>query len=149
MNKIEAKEKALDIKASERAYYRINIKTNNEEDIIHYINKSYDITLRHNDYNFYRMLSVDKPVVLPVQKAIKIIVTSSDVLHAFSIPAFGIKIDAVPGRISEQVFIINRPGLYWGQCSELCGPFHSSMPIIIEAISHDAYVMEKVWGYKK
>jgi cytochrome c oxidase subunit 2 len=82
-----------------------------------------------------RLLSTDNPVVLPVETNIEILVTAGDVLHAFAIPSFGIKKDAVPGRINSTWIRINKPGTYYGQCSELCGKDHAFMPIEIKAVS--------------
>lgn len=89
--------------------------------------------------NHVRLLSTDKPVVLPVDTNIQIIVTASDVLHAFAVPAFGVKIDAVPGRLNETWARITKPGIYYGQCSELCGKDHAFMPIEIHAVSKEDY----------
>ncbi|MBO6783480.1 MAG: cytochrome c oxidase subunit II [Alphaproteobacteria bacterium] len=82
-----------------------------------------------------RLLATDENLVLPVGKKIRVLVTASDVLHAFAIPALGSKVDAVPGRTNETWFQINEPGMYYGQCSELCGTGHAFMPIAIQAVS--------------
>lgn len=81
-----------------------------------------------------RLLAVDERVVLPVGKPIKILTTASDVIHSWAIPAFWFKLDAVPGRINEKTLTIDRPGVYFGQCSELCGVRHGFMPIAVEAV---------------
>jgi cytochrome c oxidase subunit II len=81
-----------------------------------------------------RLLAADEDLVLPVGKKIRVLVTSSDVLHAFAVPSLGSKIDAVPGRINHTWFQINEPGMYYGQCSELCGTGHSFMPLSIRAV---------------
>ena len=81
-----------------------------------------------------RLLATDENLVLPVGKKIRVLVTASDVLHAFAMPALGSKVDAVPGRINETWFLINEPGMYYGQCSELCGDGHAFMPIAIQAV---------------
>lgn len=81
-----------------------------------------------------RLLTTDTEVVLPVDTNIRLLVTASDVLHSWAMPAFGVKKDAVPGRINETWFRIERPGVYYGQCSELCGTFHAFMPIQIRAV---------------
>ncbi|MCZ6483196.1 MAG: cytochrome c oxidase subunit II [Alphaproteobacteria bacterium] len=86
-----------------------------------------------------RLLETDNRLVLPVQTNIRILVTAADVLHAWAIPAFGIKIDAVPGRINETWVRIEREGVYYGQCSELCGIYHGFMPITVEAVSKEAF----------
>ena len=86
-----------------------------------------------------RLLSTDAPVVLPVDTNIQILVTAADVLHAFAMPAFGIKIDAVPGRMNETWVRITKPGVYYGQCSELCGKGHGYMPIEVHAVSKEEF----------
>ncbi len=82
-----------------------------------------------------RLLSTDNLVVLPVETNIRLLITASDVLHAFALPAMGIKLDAVPGQVNETWVRINQEGIYYGQCSELCGTGHSYMPITIKAVS--------------
>lgn len=86
-----------------------------------------------------RLLSVDHPVVLPTETDIQIIVTAGDVLHSFAVPAFGIKKDAIPGRLNETWVRINEPGTYYGQCSELCGARHAYMPSEIIAVPKDVF----------
>lgn len=85
------------------------------------------------------LLAADHRLVLPVGRPIKLILTGSDVIHSFSVPAFWVKIDAVPGRLNEKTFTIEKPGVYYGQCSELCGARHGFMPIAVEALP------EKQW----
>jgi cytochrome c oxidase subunit 2 len=82
-----------------------------------------------------RLLAVDQRVVLPVGVPIRLITTAADVIHSWAVPAFWIKLDAIPGRINETSFTIEKPGLYFGQCSELCGARHAYMPIAVEAVS--------------
>lgn len=86
-----------------------------------------------------RLLDVDNPLVLPVDTNIRILVTGGDVIHSFALPALGIKIDAVPGRINETWVRITKPGQYYGQCSELCGVGHGFMPISLKALSKEEY----------
>lgn len=86
-----------------------------------------------------RLLSTDSPVVLPVDTNIQLLITAADVLHAFAVPAFGVKLDAVPGRINETWIRITKPGVYYGQCSELCGKGHAYMPIEIHAVSKEEF----------
>ena len=86
-----------------------------------------------------RLLAVDNEVVVPVNKIVRVQVTSSDVIHAFALPSFGVKIDAVPGRLNETWFQATREGIYYGQCSELCGKDHAFMPIAIRVVSEQAY----------
>lgn len=82
-----------------------------------------------------RLLDTDNPVVLPVETNIRLLITASDVLHAFALPAMGIKLDAVPGQVNETWMRINEEGTYYGQCSELCGSGHAYMPITVKAVS--------------
>ena len=92
-----------------------------------------------------RLLATDEAVVLPVGVKIRLLTTADDVIHSWAIPAFGVKMDSVPGRVNETWFQINREGTYYGQCSELCGTLHGFMPIMIEAVSQeefDAWVEE-------
>ncbi|MCC6598709.1 MAG: cytochrome c oxidase subunit II [Alphaproteobacteria bacterium] len=86
-----------------------------------------------------RLLSTDNAVVLPVETNIQILITAADVLHSWAVPAFGIKLDAVPGRTNETWVRIEKPGVYYGQCSELCGKDHSYMPIEIHAVSKEDF----------
>ena len=86
-----------------------------------------------------RLLGVDERMVVPVGKVVKIIVTSNDVIHSFAVPAFWTKMDAVPGRLNETWFKVDREGLYYGQCSELCGARHGFMPIAVEVVSPARY----------
>lgn len=88
-----------------------------------------------------RLLAVDNELVLPVNKTVRMLVTSAptDVIHAFAMPAFGVKIDAVPGRLNETWFRAEKEGLYYGQCSELCGKDHAYMPIAIRVVSQERY----------
>jgi len=82
----------------------------------------------------FRLLEVDNRLVLPIKTHIRLLVTSSDVLHSWSIPSFGIKIDACPGRLSQGSVFIKREGVYYGQCSEICGINHGFMPIVVKAV---------------
>jgi cytochrome c oxidase subunit 2 len=87
-----------------------------------------------------RLLTVDNQMVVPVNKVVRVLTTGADVIHAFAIPSFGIKIDAIPGRINETWFKAEREGTYYGQCSELCGKDHAFMPIAINVVSEKDYV---------
>jgi cytochrome c oxidase subunit 2 len=82
-----------------------------------------------------RLLSVDNEMVVPVNKTVHVLVTGADVIHAYTVPSFGIKIDAVPGRINETWFKATREGMYYGQCSELCGKDHAFMPIAVRVVN--------------
>ena len=86
-----------------------------------------------------RLLAVDNEMVVPVDTMVRVLVTAADVIHAFAMPAFGVKTDAVPGRINEIWFKANKEGLYYGQCSELCGKDHAYMPIAIRVVSDAQY----------
>ncbi len=87
------------------------------------------------DSKLKRNMDTDFRVVLPVGKKVQILMTADDVLHNWAVPAFGIKLDTVPGRLNETWVEINKPGVYYGFCSELCGVNHSYMPIVVEAVS--------------
>lgn len=86
-----------------------------------------------------RLLGTDTHIVVPVNKTVRMIVTASDVIHAWAIPSFGVKIDAVPGKLNETWFKATREGMYYGQCSELCGKDHGFMPIMVEVVSEEKY----------
>ena len=104
------------------------------------------------DKNVPGRLAVTEPMVVPVGQKIRVIVTASDVLHAFAVPAFGVKVDAVPGRLNETWFEVREPGTYYGQCSEICGQLHYNMPIEVRVLPQaefDAWVLEKNPEYVK
>jgi cytochrome c oxidase subunit 2 len=83
-----------------------------------------------------RLLAVDKRLILPSNAYINLSITSEDVIHSWALPQLGIKVDAIPGRIAEYVFFANFNGIYYGQCSELCGVNHGFMPICVETVSY-------------
>nr|AZL93480.1 cytochrome c oxidase subunit 2 [Synergus sp. ZJUH_2016033] len=83
--------------------------------------------------NSFRLLDVDNNLILPMNLQIRLLISSFDVIHSFTIPSMGIKIDGIPGRINQLNLFMNRPGMYFGQCSEICGANHSFMPIVIES----------------
>ena len=87
-----------------------------------------------------RLLTVDNEVVVPVNKVVKVMITANDVLHAWALPSFGVKRDAVPGRINETWFKAEKVGTYYGQCSELCGIQHAFMPIAVRVVSEEEYL---------
>jgi len=89
---------------------------------------------RKDPVNQPRLLAVDNEMVVPVGKVVRLQVTAQDVLHAFFVPSFGVQVTAVPGRLNEAWFKVERPGVYYGQCNELCGKDHSSMPIAVRAL---------------
>ncbi len=86
-----------------------------------------------------RLLAVDNEMVVPVNKNVLVLATGADVIHSFAVPSFGIKIDAIPGRINETWFKATREGVYYGQCSELCGKDHAFMPIAVRVVSEQAF----------
>lgn len=87
-----------------------------------------------------RMLEVDNRVIVPENTHIRFVVTSGDVIHSYALPALGVKCDAYPGRLNQVSAYINRPGVFYGQCSEICGILHSSMPIVIESVSLEGFL---------
>nr|YP_010165751.1 cytochrome c oxidase subunit 2 [Imasa heleensis]QRR29764.1 cytochrome c oxidase subunit 2 [Imasa heleensis] len=87
-----------------------------------------------------RLLEVDNRVVLPINTHIRVITTSTDVIHSWAVPSLGTKTDAVPGRLNQMSLYIRREGVYYGQCSEICGVNHGFMPIVVEAVSLDDYI---------
>ena len=86
-----------------------------------------------------RLLEVDNKVILPVNTHVRVIVTSADVIHSWAIPSLGVKMDAIPGRLNQTSFLANREGIFYGQCSEICGLAHSAMPIAIEVTNIENY----------
>lgn len=95
---------------------------------------SYIIPNNELQQNNFRLLDVDNRIILPINNQIRILITSSDVIHSWTIPSLGVKVDANPGRLNQTNFFINRPGIFYGQCSEICGANHSFIPIVIERI---------------
>ncbi len=87
----------------------------------------------------YRLLETDNRIILPVGKNVRLLITAADVIHSWAVPALGVKLDAVPGQTNETWVRIDKPGVYFGQCSELCGKDHAFMPIAIEAVSVEAF----------
>nr|ABB83948.1 cytochrome oxidase II [Simulium parnassum] len=94
---------------------------------------SYMIPTNELETNGFRLLDVDNRIVLPMNTQIRILVTAADVLHSWTVPALGVKVDGTPGRLNQTNFLMNRPGLFFGQCSEICGANHSFMPIVLES----------------
>uniref|UniRef100_A0A5B7QI06 Cytochrome c oxidase subunit 2 n=35 Tax=Hemerobiiformia TaxID=2029065 RepID=A0A5B7QI06_9NEOP len=101
---------------------------------------SYMIPTNELNLDSFRLLDVDNRTVLPMNTQIRVLVTAADVLHSWTVPALGVKIDATPGRLNQTNFFINRPGLFFGQCSEICGANHSFMPIVIESIPMNYFI---------
>lgn len=128
-----------------------NLFINEGHDFLNFLNKLENLDYMHlrkdlslnlvaENQKFLRLLSLDNKLILPVNVPIKLIITSADVLHSFALPSLAVKIDAVPGRLSEQIIVCERPGLIWGQCSELCGPYHGFMPVVIEVCDLDTFL---------
>nr|QPO07017.1 cytochrome c oxidase subunit II [Anopheles funestus]WDD58606.1 cytochrome c oxidase subunit 2 [Anopheles funestus]WDD58625.1 cytochrome c oxidase subunit 2 [Anopheles funestus]WDD58664.1 cytochrome c oxidase subunit 2 [Anopheles funestus] len=101
---------------------------------------SYMVPTNELETNGFRLLDVDNRIVLPMNNQIRILVTATDVLHSWTVPSLGVKVDATPGRLNQINFLINRPGLFFGQCSEICGANHSFMPIVIESIPMNYFI---------
>jgi len=100
---------------------------------------SYMIPTSDLEIGGFRLLEVDNRIIVPVNTHVRVIVTSADVLHCWAIPSLGVKVDAVPGRLNHTSFLINRLGVFYGQCSEICGVNHAFMPIVVEAVELPEY----------
>ena len=94
----------------------------------------------------FRLLEVDNRIVLPINTHIRVLITAADVLHSWAVPSFGVKVDACPGRLNQTTVFIKKPGVFYGQCSELCGTNHGFMPICVEAVELEDYT---IWLEKK
>nr|YP_009643456.1 cytochrome c oxidase subunit II [Euscopus rufipes]APO08886.1 cytochrome c oxidase subunit II [Euscopus rufipes] len=101
---------------------------------------SYMKPINELSLNEFRLLDVDNRVILPINTQTRVLITATDVLHSWAIPSLGIKIDATPGRLNQTSLIINQPGLFFGQCSEICGANHSFMPIVIESVPTNMFI---------
>lgn len=88
----------------------------------------------------FRLLEVDNRIVIPIQLEIRLLVTAADVIHSWAIPALGIKIDGIPGRLNQLGFTVRRPGVFYGQCSEICGANHTFIPIAIEVVNTQSFI---------
>jgi cytochrome c oxidase subunit 2 len=120
--------------------YTFLYKNKNEDN---YIVESYMVNDEDLEIGQYRLLEVDKKLILPINTSIRMLITSDDVLHSWAVPSLGIKVDACPGRINELVMKIREVGLYYGQCSELCGWYHGFMPIVIQSLNVNDF---KIWA---
>ena len=106
-----------------------------------FINLNFDSYINKDLLNIrFRLLDVDNNLVLPINVQIRLLVSSVDVIHSFTVPSLGFKVDAIPGRINQVNLYINRPGLFYGQCSELCGTNHRFIPIVIESTNLDNFI---------
>nr|YP_010577106.1 cytochrome c oxidase subunit II [Megabalanus coccopoma]YP_087059.1 cytochrome c oxidase subunit II [Megabalanus volcano]UZN92552.1 cytochrome c oxidase subunit 2 [Megabalanus coccopoma]BAD44761.1 cytochrome oxidase subunit 2 [Megabalanus volcano] len=101
---------------------------------------SYMIPSKDLEDNQFRLIEVDNRMVVPMNTYIRILVSSTDVIHSWTVPALSVKADAIPGRLNQLTFLVNRPGLFFGQCSEICGANHSFMPIVVESISMNSFL---------
>lgn len=101
---------------------------------------SYMIPTDELEEGQFRLLEVDHRVVLPLGVEVRILISSADVIHAWTIPSLGVKVDAVPGRLNQLGFICSRPGVFYGQCSEICGSNHSFIPISVEVVDHLTFI---------
>nr|YP_007317572.1 cytochrome c oxidase subunit II [Ilyoplax deschampsi]AEH05070.1 cytochrome c oxidase subunit II [Ilyoplax deschampsi] len=101
---------------------------------------SYMIPSNELEKSGFRLLDVDNRTILPMNMQIRIIISAADVIHSWTVPSLGVKADAIPGRLNQTSFLINRPGLFYGQCSEICGANHSFMPIVIESVSTNSFL---------
>nr|ASS30651.1 cytochrome c oxidase subunit 2 [Gastroptychus investigatoris] len=107
-----------------------------------FLDLEFDSYMITNEINLksFRLLDVDNRIILPMNMQIRVLVTAADVIHSWAVPALGVKADAVPGRLNQVNFMINRPGLFLGQCSEICGANHSFMPIMLESVSATSFL---------
>nr|WPN89767.1 cytochrome c oxidase subunit II [Sinoscolia sp. 1 GYN-2023a] len=101
---------------------------------------SYMIKNDNLNLNSFRLLDVDNNMILPMNTQLRILVTSTDVIHSWTVPSLGKKIDAIPGRLNQINLLIKRPGLFFGQCSEICGANHSFMPIVVESTNMNIFL---------
>lgn len=100
----------------------------------------YIIPTNELERNIFRLLDVDNRVVVPIFTQIRILISSADVLHSWTVPSLGVKADAVPGRLNQVKFIRQRPGLFYGQCSEICGANHRFIPIVVELVNLQTFL---------
>lgn len=101
---------------------------------------SYIIPRNELNMNGFRLLDVDNRSVLPMNTQIRVLIRAADVIHSWTVPALGVKADAIPGRLNQVRFMIDRPGLFYGQCSEICGANHRFIPIVVESVSVDCFL---------
>ena len=116
--------------------YSDNLELLNES----FIFDSYMIQENDLDIGHFRLLEVDNRVIVPSNTHVRIIITASDVLHSWAIPSLGIKLDACPGRLNQTSMFIKREGVFYGQCSEICGVNHGFMPIVVKGVSVDTFI---------
>nr|YP_010594878.1 cytochrome c oxidase subunit II [Anastatus dexingensis]WAJ57476.1 cytochrome c oxidase subunit 2 [Anastatus dexingensis] len=104
------------------------------------INKNLNYYNFISNYGMIRLLDVDNRMILPMMVQIRMLISSFDVIHSFTIPVLGVKVDAIPGRINQISILMNRPGIFYGQCSEICGVNHSFMPIVLESVEMEMFM---------
>lgn len=132
----EVRNPSLTLKAiGHQWYWRYEYTDFSSIDIDSYITQPQDLQIGE-----YRLLEVDNRIALPINLETRVLVSAADVIHAWSVPSLGVKVDAVPGRLNQLGFTINIPGIYYGQCSEICGANHSFIPISIEAINLPSFI---------
>nr|YP_009421084.1 cytochrome c oxidase subunit II [Cipangopaludina chinensis]ASR74865.1 cytochrome c oxidase subunit II [Cipangopaludina chinensis] len=100
---------------------------------------SYMVPIGDLNLGDYRLLEVDHRVILPVEMDVRMLITSDDVIHSWAVPFLGVKVDAIPGRLNQLSFCIKYPGVFYGQCSEICGANHSFMPIVVEGVPLETF----------
>nr|WJP34978.1 cytochrome c oxidase subunit 2 [Ligia exotica] len=101
---------------------------------------SYMVPTEDLEEGQFRLLEVDNHTVVPMLSQIRMLVSAGDVIHSWTVPALGVKADAIPGRLNQISFICSRPGLFYGQCSEICGANHSFMPIVVESVNLESFL---------
>ena len=101
---------------------------------------SYIISTNDLEDSGFRLLDVDNRTVLPINAQVRVLVSAADVIHSWTVPSLGVKVDAIPGRLNQTRFNMNRPGLFYGQCSEICGSNHRFMPIVVERTSNKSFL---------
>ena len=137
----EVVDPAVTIKAiGHQWYWSYEYSDYNQSDTEGLLFDSYMIPEDELELGQLRLLDVDNRVVVPVNTHIRMIITSADVLHSWAVPSLGVKTDAVPGRLNQSPIFIKREGVFYGQCSELCGANHAFMPIVVEAVSLENYI---------
>lgn len=134
----EVVDPSLTIKAIGHQWYWSYEYSDVEDEPIEF--DSYMIPTSDLEEGDLRLLEVDNRVVLPVNTQVRVVITGADVIHSFAIPSLGVKVDAVPGRLNQAPLMIKRPGVFYGQCSEICGSDHSFMPIVVEGVSQEKFV---------
>ena len=134
----EVVDPSLTIKAvGHQWYWSYEYSDVNEESIEF---DSYMVPTQDLNEGDMRLLEVDNRIVVPINTTVRVVITGADVIHCFAVPSLGVKADAIPGRLNQVSFLAKRPGLYYGQCSEICGSDHSFMPIVVEAVSQEKFV---------